>query len=68
MVTAEQGTLLGGRYQVGPVLGRGGMAEVRRALDTRLSRPVAIKILRIDLAGTRPSRPGSVVRRRPRRG
>jgi serine/threonine-protein kinase len=51
MVTAEQGTLLGGRYQVGPVLGRGGMAEVRRALDTRLSRPVAIKILRIDLAG-----------------
>lgn len=51
MVIAEQGTLLGGRYQVGPVLGRGGMAEVRRALDTRLSRPVAIKILRIDLAG-----------------
>jgi serine/threonine-protein kinase len=51
MVTAEQGTLLGGRYQLGPVLGRGGMAEVRRALDTRLSRPVAIKILRIDLAG-----------------
>jgi eukaryotic-like serine/threonine-protein kinase len=51
MVTAEQGTLLGGRYQLGPVLGRGGMAEVRRALDTRLSRPVAIKMLRIDLAG-----------------
>jgi len=51
MVTAEQGTLLGGRYQLGPVLGRGGMAEVRRAVDTRLSRPVAIKILRIDLAG-----------------
>jgi len=51
MVTAEQGTLLGGRYQLGPVLGRGGMAEVRRAIDTRLSRPVAIKMLRIDLAG-----------------
>ncbi|MBI4901527.1 MAG: Stk1 family PASTA domain-containing Ser/Thr kinase [Actinobacteria bacterium] len=51
MVTAEQGTLLGGRYQLGPVLGRGGMAEVRQALDTRLSRPVAIKMLRIDLAG-----------------
>ena len=50
-MTAEQGTLLGGRYQLGPVLGRGGMAEVRRALDTRLSRPVAIKMLRIDLAG-----------------
>ncbi len=50
-MTAEQGTLLGGRYQLGPVLGRGGMAEVRRALDMRLSRPVAIKMLRIDLAG-----------------
>ncbi|HET7725541.1 MAG TPA: Stk1 family PASTA domain-containing Ser/Thr kinase [Propionibacteriaceae bacterium] len=50
-MTAEQGTLLGGRYQLGPVLGRGGMAEVRRALDTRLSRSVAIKMLRIDLAG-----------------
>ena len=50
-MTAEQGTLLGGRYQLGPVLGRGGMAEVRRALDTRLSRQVAIKMLRIDLAG-----------------
>jgi len=50
-VTTEQGTLLGARYQLGPVLGRGGMAEVRRALDTRLNRPVAIKQLRIDLAG-----------------
>ncbi len=50
-MTTEQGTLLGARYQLGPVLGRGGMAEVRRALDTRLGRPVAIKMLRIDLAG-----------------
>jgi serine/threonine-protein kinase len=50
-VTTEQGTLLGARYQLGPVLGRGGMAEVRRALDTRLNRAVAIKQLRIDLAG-----------------
>ena len=50
-MTTEQGTLLGARYQLGPVLGRGGMAEVRRALDTRLNRPVAIKQLRIDLAG-----------------
>ncbi len=50
-MTAEQGTLLGGRYQLGPVLGRGGMAEVRRAFDIRLSRAVAIKMLRIDLAG-----------------
>lgn len=42
--------LLGGRYEVGDVIGRGGMATVRRARDTRLGRDVAIKQLRIDLA------------------
>ncbi len=41
---------VGGRYQLAEVLGRGGMAEVHRALDTRLGRPVAVKQLRIDLA------------------
>jgi len=42
--------LLGGRYEVGKLLGRGGMAEVHLGHDTRLSRPVAIKLLRSDLA------------------
>ncbi len=42
--------LLGGRYEVGEPLGRGGMAEVHLGYDTRLSRPVAIKMLRSDLA------------------
>jgi serine/threonine-protein kinase len=42
--------LLGGRYEVGELLGRGGMAEVHRGYDTRLSRTVAIKMLRSDLA------------------
>ena len=42
--------LLGGRYEVGELLGRGGMAEVHLGYDTRLSRPVAIKMLRSDLA------------------
>ncbi len=42
--------LLGGRYEVGRLLGRGGMAEVHLGYDTRLSRPVAIKMLRSDLA------------------
>jgi len=45
-----QGTLLGGRYQVGGLLGYGGMAEVHRGRDQRLSRDVAIKTLRTDLA------------------
>ncbi|KMY23194.1 serine/threonine protein kinase [Actinobaculum suis] len=42
--------VLGSRYEVGDLIGRGGMAEVHRGYDTRLSRTVAIKILRADLA------------------
>jgi beta-lactam-binding protein with PASTA domain/predicted Ser/Thr protein kinase len=44
------GRLLGGRYQVGELLGYGGMAEVHRGRDLRLGRDVAIKMLRTDLA------------------
>ncbi|MDQ1636146.1 MAG: eukaryotic-like serine/threonine-protein kinase [Frankiaceae bacterium] len=44
------GRLLGGRYELGGLLGHGGMAEVYRAADTRLGRDVAIKVLRNDLA------------------
>ncbi|WP_432542561.1 Stk1 family PASTA domain-containing Ser/Thr kinase [Kineococcus sp. SYSU DK002] len=42
--------VLGGRYEVGSLLGRGGMAEVHVARDTRLGRTVAVKLLRSDLA------------------
>ena len=45
-----QGRLLGGRYQVGELLGYGGMAEVHHGRDLRLGRDVAIKTLRLDLA------------------
>ncbi len=44
-------TMIGnGRYELSGLLGRGGMAEVRRAQDLRLGRTVAIKRLRVDLA------------------
>ncbi len=42
--------LLGNRYEVGEILGRGGMADVHLGRDTRLGRTVAIKMLRSDLA------------------
>jgi len=48
-----QARLLGGRYQVGELLGYGGMAEVHHGRDLRLGRDVAIKLLRADLARDR---------------
>ena len=41
---------LGERYELGEVIGRGGMAEVFAGHDDRLGRRVAIKLLRVDLA------------------
>ena len=42
--------LLAGRYQVGALIGRGGMADVHVGIDSRLGRKVAIKLLKPSLA------------------
>lgn len=46
----ENERLIAGRYRIGQLVGRGGMAEVFEGYDTRLGRTVAIKLLKSDLA------------------
>ncbi len=45
-----RGELIDGRYQIGAVIASGGMATVYSAIDTRLDRPVAVKIMHSHLA------------------
>lgn len=40
------GTMIGNRYEVVEKVGTGGMADVYRAMDHRLNRYVAVKILK----------------------
>ncbi|MDP9884142.1 serine/threonine-protein kinase [Sinomonas atrocyanea] len=42
--------VLSGRYELGELIGRGGMADVYEGLDLRLGRRVAVKMLRPDMA------------------
>ena len=42
--------MIANRYELGNLIGRGGMADVYEGIDTRLSRTVAIKLLKSDLA------------------
>src|SRR5690348_4460714 len=46
----SEAQMLAGRYELGSILGHGGMGTVRAAVDRDLDRPVAVKILRADLA------------------
>jgi len=45
------GTVIGGRYTVESLLGRGGMASVYRATDVPLGRSVALKVFTVDTEG-----------------
>lgn len=45
------GSLLGDRYQIHTLLGRGGMGLVYKAFDTLLKMPVALKIINPAIAG-----------------
>jgi serine/threonine protein kinase len=47
---SEDGRLIAGRYRVGALIGRGGMADVHIGTDSRLGRTVAIKLLKSTLA------------------
>lgn len=46
VIPSPDDRLVGGRYRLGAVIGRGGMATVHVATDIRLDRRVAVKLLR----------------------
>jgi tetratricopeptide (TPR) repeat protein/predicted Ser/Thr protein kinase len=63
------GNLIGNRFEVGELLGQGGMGTVYRGVDTQTGQPVAIKLLRPELVASNPgllerfAREGEALRR-----
>ncbi|MEZ4655107.1 MAG: serine/threonine-protein kinase [Candidatus Eisenbacteria bacterium] len=47
------GTVLARRFRIEGILGRGGMGEVYQAFDLELEAPIALKVLRPELASSR---------------
>lgn len=47
---AQSARVIAGRYELGPLIGRGGMSDVHLATDGKLGRRVAIKLLKSSLA------------------
>jgi eukaryotic-like serine/threonine-protein kinase len=50
------GAVVGGRYRLGALIGRGGMADVYEGIDERLERSVAVKLLQPEMAARRDIR------------
>jgi serine/threonine protein kinase len=49
---AQGARLLAARYELGPLIGRGGMSDVHLAVDAKLGRRVAVKLLKSALASS----------------
>jgi len=52
-VSTREGSIVAGRFRIGRTLGSGGMAEVFEATDIATRQPVALKLLRPEIAQNR---------------